>query len=1683
MKRTRIFNFLLAGLVGLMTGVPPTTTLADDTEVYLGSSANQEGVRPNVLFILDTSGSMSAEVAGTGKDRLDNMKDAFVQIMDSSNNINVGLMRFTDPGGPILWPVSYIDEDVAVVESGGASVGFPVNARILNGADDAEELVAPASPDDGKVDLASIELDLIAAPAATTTISVLNDAGMKVNSGDDNAEEQADGDISTGNRLDMDGNQFIGVRFDSVPLDPGVEVTDARIIFTARSQDVDNSPTFLVSGEDSTNPGAFSTGCSNSCDDVSSRAKTTANVTWNPGAWSIEEKGTDTTIPGLKAIVQGIIDSAGWQNGRPMVFIIEPSTSGGHRGAHSFNGSSAKAPELEITFKTGGGPTGNQIVGMRFQQVGIPQGTTVTSAVIEFFPSVGPPNIVSLSPLVFETPQTVDISVDIVGELADDAAPFTSVNSDLSGRTKTASTPVRWDETIDWDDTNTLQQTVDVTSIVQEIVSQSGWCGNNAMAMFIQDIPGGTPLPGALKADSYDGDPGRSPILRVNFDEASVAPNACITSTVTAQVFATADDVEETISNGSLSLNGSSFDMQSSQINGLRFPDVAIAQGSTIIEASLTFVARSVDTGSSTLVFRAEAEDDAPAFASRENDVSDRDTTSASVSWSAPDFDIVGQPHTTVDLKSIIQEVIDRPGWETSNALAIIQSHSGGSQRRARTFNDSPIDAPVLTIKVQGANETPPNTVRERLKELVDAMDHSGFTPIVDTLYEASLYFRGGPLKWGKQRGFDNGSGDASCNNPPHRCNSTGSNPIVRKNTRVSHPGSWTGGTLVPPPGCTDLNLNAEECAESIVTGNPVYTSPIEESCQANYIVLLTDGLANHNDSDGLITSDYTGEGLDVPCATGDDDETCGVELAKFMNEEDQLQTLAGDQNITTYTIGFNFSDDFLDDLAKAGGSGKAFTADTGAQLASVFQTIIADILNRSTSFAAPSLSVNAFNRLFDKSDVYFSLFAPSPKARWQGNVKKYRLCNDSATCTVGEVLDANDNRIVSDVDQSIVEGATDFWNISGAADGAKIALGGAANVTPTHTSRKVFTYTDLTSPLVNPLGFENLTLALHEVLDSNDNGILDGLEGSPDALADTRTLLGEDPLLPVLSDAERADLIDWIRGRDVDDEDDDGSKTDDRNSFTDPLHGGPLALTFGGSEAAPVDKIFVGTNGGGLRMLNALTGIEEWIFYPQEMMKLQSKLKANPNEDHAYGLDGTSTPWVFDANNDGIIDPNDGDFVRIIIGQRRGGNSYYALDVTPDNVLTDPAVAVDNVKPKYMWRIDGGVGDFENLGQTWSRPTVASLRVGNTTAGEAVLQDVIMFSGGYAQSQDNSVFQADSPGNAIYFADALTGAHLFTISSDDPVVALTTGDSLKVPEMSCPIPSDLAAFDSDGDGSPDRIYVGDTCGQVFRVDLTPNLTSSAGLKAVVGLFATLSDPANSEDHRKIFFRPDVVQVLNTLFTTTARYDLVTLVTGLRNSPLNLDVEDRAYALREFNVLPMIDANADGIADPATYIPIQGPIFGDAGTLFDATVLVDDPTGVDLTALQTADGWFIDLTAEGEKSLSAPVVFGGKLFFTTYLPEGVVDAATCTLAEGLGLLYGVSVLTGGVAINFDDADGTETLTLSDKTYTLGAGIPPGVVVVLQEQVDGEKGSTLLAGPEDIDPDADIIRRRTYWYEQ
>jgi hypothetical protein len=142
-------------------------------------------------------------------------------------------------------------------------------------------------------------------------------------------------------------------------------------------------------------------------------------------------------------------------------------------------------------------------------------------------------------------------------------------------------------------------------------------------------------------------------------------------------------------------------------LTGMRFPNIPVPKGGRITSAKIQFKVDEVTTGAASLTFKGEAADDAAPFGGSGN-ISGRIPTTASVPWSPPDWITVnstGPEALSPDLKSILQEIVDRPGWAARNTVALTVSGSG--RRAAKAVDAGAAHAPVL--KIQYTTEvTPP---------------------------------------------------------------------------------------------------------------------------------------------------------------------------------------------------------------------------------------------------------------------------------------------------------------------------------------------------------------------------------------------------------------------------------------------------------------------------------------------------------------------------------------------------------------------------------------------------------------------------------------------------------------------------------------------------------------------------------------------------------------------------------------------------------------------------------------------------------------------------------------------------------------------------------------------------------------------------------------------------------------
>jgi hypothetical protein len=175
------------------------------------------------------------------------------------------------------------------------------------------------------------------------------------------------------------------------------------------------------------------------------------------------------------------------------------------------------------------------------------------------------------------------------------------------------------------------------------------------------------------------------------------------------------DDAEER-SGGKGNLTSNDLDMMLDGTTliraiGLRYDGVPIPRGSRIASAFLQFRADETGADATTLTIQGQDSDTAAPFTTASSDITSRPRTSGAVTWSVPAWRTVNQAgpdQRTPDLAAILQQIIDRPGWTSGNALAMIITGSG--KRVADSYEGGATAAPILHVVYElaaGGNQPP----------------------------------------------------------------------------------------------------------------------------------------------------------------------------------------------------------------------------------------------------------------------------------------------------------------------------------------------------------------------------------------------------------------------------------------------------------------------------------------------------------------------------------------------------------------------------------------------------------------------------------------------------------------------------------------------------------------------------------------------------------------------------------------------------------------------------------------------------------------------------------------------------------------------------------------------------------------------------------------------------------------
>lgn len=443
-----------------------------------------------------------------------------------------------------------------------------------------------------------------------------------------------------------------------------------------------------------------------------------------------------------------------------------------------------------------------------------------------------------------------------------------------------------------------------------------------------------------------------------------------------------------------------------------------------------------------------------------------------------------------------------------------------------------------------------------------------------------------------------------------------------------------------------------------------------------------------------------------------------------------------------------------------------------------------------------------------------------------------------------------------------------------------------------------------------------------------------------------------------------------------------------------------PNYLSFKNNNSSRQGSLYIASNDGMLHSFNTDTGDEMWAYVPRIVMPNMYKLaEASYGNNHRFFVDGS--PEVMDIFVDAATAATTGMTAGwhtiLVAGLNGGGRGFYALDVT------DPA------NPKGMWEICSdstlcAVSD-PNIGYSYGNPVITK----RSTDGKWV----VLVTSGY----NNTSGVAHSGEGILFVLDATTGEILSQTTTASGSTATPSGLAK------------ISAWSDDGNHNNTSrfVYGGDLNGDVWRFDL--GALGSVAAPTVTKI-ATLLDPVSAP--QSITTRPELADVLNNVNSISGTGNPVLYIgTGryLGTTDLTITQKQSLYSIKDTLVNTGAAAN---LGSPRSRLDVI------TRTISEPTPTTRTVSGTGTTIdWNTKKGWFVDFDpgnlSPGERVNLDPTLTLGTLIVTTNVPE----TSACTIG-GYSWMY-----------QFDYKNGVDIPTVADHVVgeKIGNALTVGVVVV------------------------------------
>ncbi len=779
----------------------------------------------------------------------------------------------------------------------------------------------------------------------------------------------------------------------------------------------------------------------------------------------------------------------------------------------------------------------------------------------------------------------------------------------------------------------------------------------------------------------------------------------------------------------------------------------------------------------------------------------------------------------------------------------------------------------------------------------------------------------------------------------------------------------------------------------SIARGlNKRYSSPIKYSCQKNYVISVTDGFP-YKDTlvNGIFKSSsrrtypqYYRHTRRSKCSGN-----CMDEIAAYMAGQDasnlpNVYDFDGDsipdpQTVQVFPIGMEIQQSLLEKVAENAGT-KSYYASNAVEFENAFNQILSTIKqSNAVSMVTATSSNDRFSKTSNREFLYTGQFVPTGRFQWRGNLKKYRYAYDADGVAYVTDSDTVNNPDISTDDGGTISTAKSYW--SSAKDGNHALKGGVLDRLRSRSSasrliRGINASGDVNVPIMRA----------SNALSTANAAYSQGVDAAGRPLN------------------EQTRILHHALGWDLQDEDKDGSTTDQRGAIGGIVRSSPVAIQYGGTRSEPIVVIFITTTDGVLHAIDDKTGDELWaIVMPEAYPYLARQYDDYFTSDPWWGIDGQIASRVVDHNENGIIESDDRVYLYISAGvaQRR----WFMLDVSK------AAQSSDQVTLVRRGKFDGSSAYWDELGFATAKMVPLSYRLSHDAPGKK--RHGMLYANGWDPTAEFS-YAPSNMGRGLSLYDADDGSPLWQMTR------LHGG-----PSMAYAFATQPTTVDIDGDGYTDLIYAIDVNAQIWRFNVDNNASSTSSL-ITGGKLAKLGKDVDG-DRRRAYKRIDAAMTTG----STGTQVFLAVGTGDRVNPLSTTDKDRLYVIR--------DLSAGSGEKP--------PMVLDDSDFYDATNNhiaegSDSAKDTAIDAINQGAGWYIRLPAGLQKAISAPKISAGIVNFPVYQVAGASIDPCKDNSLGTGLLYRLKLLDATPATDYD---GDGVLTAKDRfTGLKGAGIPGDV---------------------------------------